>query len=137
MVSTYAGRFLRSYLLLGLIVFGLFLLSKGLWQAEAFLLTAYNGIFLYLINLLSGVAISYTLMDSHTRFMMAMAGSTLFKLLLSFAFIALLVKFNADQGFTIVLGFFVSYIMFTGFEVLQLFRNLRPHFKKNQNSENR
>ncbi len=130
------GGFSKPFLVLGLITIGLLLITKPIWKDGILMLLLYNNLFLFTITYLSGVAMVYTLMDNHTRFMFAMAGSTIGKLLLSFIYIALLVYYNEDQAFTIVASFFFFYILFTGFEVFQLFHKLRPHLKKENKSEN-
>lgn len=132
-----AGHFLKSFLIFAAIIFGGFLLTKPLWSYEDFILILGIALFLFVVNLISGLALAYTLMDKHNRFMMAMGGSTFLKIMLGLAFIGIFVTLFKGKAFTIVAAFFVFYMLFTGFEVFQLFRNLRPHLKKEQKSENR
>lgn len=137
MFNKLTRHFLKAYLIFSTVIFLLFIPVYFLVPYPNGMLMFLNAAFLFLISLITGVALTQTFKSSHINFMLAMTGGTFSKLLIGPLFIFLLVSNFPEYTILTVFSFLGAYLFFTGFELFQLMRNLRPHFKKEEKSENR
>jgi hypothetical protein len=89
-------------------------------------------IFTWLMTLVSGLVVGYTFTKAHKFFMIALVGGMLAKLLVSPLYIYVMAQLFPDSLLISTMAFLFFYLLFTGFEVYQFIRNLRPHLKKDQ-----
>lgn len=124
------GYFIRHFTLLGLAV--LLFTSFFTWflAPASFQVVISSLIFNWLMTLFSGLALGYTFTSTHAFFMAALVGGMLVKLLVSPLFIYVMDQLFPDALAVTTSAFLLFYMLFTGFEVYQLIRKLRPHLKK-------
>ena len=137
MLQTLTTKFLKSYLLFSLVVFMLMVPVYILVPYPPSFLVIMNAVFLFVITLVTGLALAQTFQSKHFQFMTAMTGGTFSKLLIAPLFLYFLISNFPEHAVVTVFSFLGGYLLFTGFELYQLMRNLRPHLKKEQKSENR
>ncbi len=137
MLSATSTQFLKTYLVFGLLVFLSLIPISFLMTDKAVIILISNACFLFFITLITGVSLIQTIESRHFRFMLALTAGTFSKLLIAPLFLYLLITQYPQNKLLIVFSFLTGYLLFTGFELFQLFRNLRPHLKKEEKSENR
>jgi hypothetical protein len=124
--------FIRNFTLLGLI--SLILTGSLSWNTDtaSFTVLISGVIFTWLMTLVSGLVVGYTFTKAHKFFMIALVGGMLAKLLVSPLYIYVMAQLFPDSLLISTMAFLFFYLLFTGFEVYQFIRNLRPHLKKDQ-----
>lgn len=123
-------QFLSAFALYGLTLSLPLMVSAWFTSRADFQLLVASFLFTGLITALAGTALASTFEGSHMAFMAALSGSMFGKLLLAGVYVFILVRQFPDSAALSVSGFLLFYLLFTGFEVYHLIRNLRPHFKK-------
>ncbi len=123
-------QFLSAFAIYGLILLLPLVASAWFTSKSDFQLLMAGFLFSGLITALAGIALASTFEGSHMAFMAALAGSMFGKLLLAGVYVFVLVRQFPGSVAVSVSGFLLFYLLFTGFEVYHLIRNLHPHFKK-------
>lgn len=124
------SSFIRNFTLVGLVVLLVTSFFVGVLDPAIFKVTISGLIFNWLMTLISGLALGYTFTRTHAFFMGALVGGMLVKLVVSSIYIYVMGQVFPDILAVTTSAFFLFYLLFTGFEVYQLIRNLRPHLKK-------
>lgn len=122
--------FIRNYTLLGLFVF-LLTTIFGWYTLPDRIPVIISGLtFSWLMGIGSGLIVGYTFTKTHKFFMLALVGGMIAKLILAPIYILIMAKLYPNLLAVSTSVFLFFYLLFTGFEVYQLIRNLRPHLKK-------
>ncbi len=124
------SSFIRNFTLVGLVVLLVTSFFVGVLDPAIFKVTISGLIFNWLMTLISGLALGYTFTRTHAFFMGALVGGMLVKLVVSSIYIYVMGQVFPDILAVTTSAFLLFYLLFTGFEVYQLIRNLRPHLKK-------
>jgi hypothetical protein len=122
--------FIKHFTLLGLVILLLTSGLVGFLEPDTFKVVLSSLIFNWLMTLISGLVLGYTFTRTHAFFMGALVGGMLVKLIVSPIYIYVMDQLFPDVLAVTTSAFLLYYMLFTGFEVYQLIRNLRPHLKK-------